>query len=315
MEYRANLLHFMLFSLLALLWCLKVSSEGVPQVSSHVTVGVPRARRTLYGGVCPHGCASCSAVNGCVTCRARYFLYLHRNGIRQSGVCVSTCPAGHIEMLTGRHRHCARCRVDLCNTCLTRNYCSVCKKGSFSHRGKCFSSCPDGLLPQNSTRECLANMDCAVSSWGPWGLCTRVAGKSCRARYGVKTRVREIVRLPSSSGRRCPPNTQYRRCRIARTSAACPAAGEGSSDSFIGADTPAMPATNPRGNKRRGRKRKKGGGKPSMSSVWNRRSGFRSRHRNRNRTRKGQFRQKDHVDDSSNTNSTEVSNQLGNVWK
>ncbi len=56
--------------------------------------------------LCPRGCSSCSSINGCVTCRPRYYLYLHREGMRQSGMCLHSCPLGHYGVRHKDHSLC-----------------------------------------------------------------------------------------------------------------------------------------------------------------------------------------------------------------
>lgn len=41
------------------------------------------------------GCVLCSEDNGCITCHHRLFLLIWRDGIRQYGTCVHTCPPGY----------------------------------------------------------------------------------------------------------------------------------------------------------------------------------------------------------------------------
>lgn len=41
------------------------------------------------------GCVLCSEDNGCITCHHRLFLLIWRDGIRQYGMCVHTCPPGY----------------------------------------------------------------------------------------------------------------------------------------------------------------------------------------------------------------------------
>ena len=43
---------------------------------------------------CPIGCNTCSAYNGCSTCKPRYYFLLHRSGIKQVGLCTHACPVG-----------------------------------------------------------------------------------------------------------------------------------------------------------------------------------------------------------------------------
>lgn len=44
---------------------------------------------------CHGGCLTCSAANGCLSCKPRFFFFLERSGMRQVGVCVSSCPSGY----------------------------------------------------------------------------------------------------------------------------------------------------------------------------------------------------------------------------
>lgn len=44
------------------------------------------------------GCVLCSEDNGCVACHHRLFLLIWRDGIRQAGTCVHTCPPGYFGL-------------------------------------------------------------------------------------------------------------------------------------------------------------------------------------------------------------------------
>lgn len=44
---------------------------------------------------CQAGCATCSALNGCLSCKPRFFFHLELDGMRQRGTCLSSCPRGH----------------------------------------------------------------------------------------------------------------------------------------------------------------------------------------------------------------------------
>lgn len=48
----------------------------------------------LGGLGCLGGCLTCSASNGCLTCMPRLFIHLERDGMRQIGVCLASCPKG-----------------------------------------------------------------------------------------------------------------------------------------------------------------------------------------------------------------------------
>lgn len=45
--------------------------------------------------LCPVGCTTCSAANGCLSCKPRLFFHLELDGMRQKGVCLSSCPRGY----------------------------------------------------------------------------------------------------------------------------------------------------------------------------------------------------------------------------
>lgn len=44
---------------------------------------------------CPAACATCSKLNGCLSCKPRFFFHLELVGARQRGTCLSVCPRGH----------------------------------------------------------------------------------------------------------------------------------------------------------------------------------------------------------------------------
>lgn len=50
---------------------------------------------SAYRQLCPPGCTSCSAINGCITCQPNLFLFLARSGMRQQGICTHSCPTGY----------------------------------------------------------------------------------------------------------------------------------------------------------------------------------------------------------------------------
>ena len=56
--------------------------------------------------LCPRGCTSCSRFNGCVTCRPRKYLLLERQGMSQTGRCVSACPVGFHGVKIKSFRRC-----------------------------------------------------------------------------------------------------------------------------------------------------------------------------------------------------------------
>lgn len=40
------------------------------------------------------GCLTCSDYNGCLSCKPRFFMHLERIGMKQIGVCMTSCPLG-----------------------------------------------------------------------------------------------------------------------------------------------------------------------------------------------------------------------------
>ncbi|XP_047741550.1 uncharacterized protein LOC108671284 isoform X2 [Hyalella azteca] len=77
---------------------------------------------------CSAGCSACSAVNGCLSCRAPYFLSLRREGARQLASCHKSCPAGFYKTRLDNYRVCARCFMPGCRVCRRADRCSVCEE-------------------------------------------------------------------------------------------------------------------------------------------------------------------------------------------
>ncbi|XP_008120556.1 R-spondin-3 [Anolis carolinensis] len=163
---------------------------------------------------CPVGCATCSEYNGCMTCNPRLFFHLERRDIKQIGVCVSSCPPGHVGQRSPERNECIKCKDD-CEACFNKNFCMKCKNGFYLHHGKCLENCPDWLEPNNHTMECNNIVHCRVHEWSEWSPCTR-RGKVCGFRRGNETRVREIIQLPSIRGKLCPHTSETRKCVVQR---------------------------------------------------------------------------------------------------
>ncbi|XP_051264564.1 R-spondin-3-like isoform X1 [Dicentrarchus labrax] len=108
--------------------------------------------------LCPAGCATCSALNGCLSCKPRLFFHLELDGMRQRGTCLSTCPRGHYGMRSRHISTCTRCKED-CASCFSEHFCTHCHLGHFLFRGKCENSCPNGLTANAALRECT---ECSV---------------------------------------------------------------------------------------------------------------------------------------------------------
>ncbi|TKC41587.1 hypothetical protein EI555_020095, partial [Monodon monoceros] len=46
------------------------------------------------------------------------------------------------------------CRIENCDSCFSKDFCTKCKVGFYLHRGRCFEECPDGFAPLDETMEC-----------------------------------------------------------------------------------------------------------------------------------------------------------------
>ncbi|XP_019623978.1 PREDICTED: R-spondin-2-like isoform X2 [Branchiostoma belcheri] len=164
--------------------------------------------------VCPRGCTSCSTINGCITCRPRYFLFLYRSGMRQTGLCLHTCPHGYYGVRSPDFNKCSRCKVENCEQCYSRSFCTRCKAPFLLYKGQCVSSCPaDQPYVANLTRECQYVVDCQVGPWSPWSPCMR-NGASCGYKWGDQTRSRQVWQKPSPLGRPCPELVSNTRCLV-----------------------------------------------------------------------------------------------------
>ncbi|XP_032877111.1 R-spondin-3 [Amblyraja radiata] len=174
-----------------------------------------RHRRTNTGvnQGCPKGCDRCSEFNGCLSCMPRLFFSLERNGMKQTGVCLSSCPSGYYGVRTPEMNKCAQCTADNCDTCFNKNFCTKCKPAFYLHKGRCFDICPEGFAPNNQTMECTTTVHCEVGEWNAWSPCTK-RGRTCGFRRGSESRSRDIVLEPSAHGNSCPKTTERRKCNV-----------------------------------------------------------------------------------------------------
>ncbi|MBN3297719.1 RSPO1 protein, partial [Amia calva] len=108
---------------------------------------------------------------------------------------------------------CTKCKIDNCEACFSRNFCTKCKEGLYLHRGRCYSSCPEGFSTANGTAECTSTVQCELGEWGPWGPCTK-KGKLCGFRKGTQNRTRESLQPPSLDPSLCPPETENKKCTV-----------------------------------------------------------------------------------------------------
>ncbi|XP_010774000.1 R-spondin-3-like [Notothenia coriiceps] len=174
-----------------------------------LTEGQDNTRRSSsVSRVCPAGCVSCSALNGCLSCKPRLFFHLELDGMRQRGSCLSSCPQGHYGRRFPHISTCTRCK-DECASCFSEHFCTHCHPGHFLFGGKCGDSCPIGFTANTVLCECTVH--CEVGGWTNWGPCIRRS--SARPyRRGQETRDRQVLKSPSVSGDPCPPVSQIRKC-------------------------------------------------------------------------------------------------------
>ncbi|XP_078423094.1 R-spondin-1 [Cetorhinus maximus] len=165
--------------------------------------------------VCPKGCEVCSEYNGCLKCLPKLFILLERNDIRQTGICLPSCPIGYFGVRTPEMNKCNKCKIENCEACFSRNFCTKCKEGLYLHRGKCYDSCPEGFSATNGTMECSHAAQCEFGEWSLWGPCTK-RGKTCGFKRGAETRTRQLLQGPSSEDMTCPPTRESRSCTVQR---------------------------------------------------------------------------------------------------
>ncbi|XP_025031265.1 R-spondin-1 isoform X1 [Python bivittatus] len=125
-------------------------------ISSTKTPKGKRQRRisTEVSQGCAKGCDLCSEFNGCLKCSPKLFILLERNDIRQTGICLPSCPLGYFDVRNPDMNKCMKCKIDNCEDCFSRNFCTKCKDGLYLHKGKCHAICPEGFSVANGTTEC-----------------------------------------------------------------------------------------------------------------------------------------------------------------
>ncbi|XP_007442000.1 R-spondin-1 isoform X2 [Python bivittatus] len=190
-------------------------------ISSTKTPKGKRQRRisTEVSQGCAKGCDLCSEFNGCLKCSPKLFILLERNDIRQTGICLPSCPLGYFDVRNPDMNKCMKCKIDNCEDCFSRNFCTKCKDGLYLHKGKCHAICPEGFSVANGTTECSSPALCEMSEWGLWGPCSKKR-KLCGFRRGQEERSRKVLQVPSGDVSRCPATTELRRCSVQRNQ--CP---------------------------------------------------------------------------------------------
>ncbi|NXC21691.1 RSPO1 protein, partial [Corythaeola cristata] len=138
--------------------------------SSKVVKG-KRQRRisTELSQGCARGCDLCSEFNGCLRCSPKLFILLERNDIRQIGICLPSCPLGYFGLRNTDMNKCIKCKIENCESCFSRNFCTKCKEGLYLHKGRCYVTCPEGYSAANGTMECSGPGKAARGHLYAWG--------------------------------------------------------------------------------------------------------------------------------------------------
>ncbi|XP_015212330.1 R-spondin-2 isoform X2 [Lepisosteus oculatus] len=132
--------------------------------------------------------------------------------MRQYGECLHACPSGFYGLRAPEMNICSRCRIENCDSCFSKDFCTKCKSGFYLHKGRCFEECPEGFAPLEDSMEC--GEGCEVGPWSEWGTCTR-RNRTCGFKWGLETRTRHIVKKPPKDTIPCPTIAESRRCKMA----------------------------------------------------------------------------------------------------
>lgn len=87
----------------------------------------------------------------------------------------------------------AECKIENCEACFSRNFCTKCKEKLYLHRGKCYDSCPEGFAATNGTMECNhAGKCCTGGFYFHWHLLLNIgSGRQISGtRFGIHRRSR-----------------------------------------------------------------------------------------------------------------------------
>uniref|UniRef100_A0A3B4A877 R-spondin Fu-CRD domain-containing protein n=1 Tax=Periophthalmus magnuspinnatus TaxID=409849 RepID=A0A3B4A877_9GOBI len=166
------------------------------------------------GRLCPTGCVTCSALNGCLSCKSRLFFHLEVDGMRQRGVCLSSCPRGHYGTRSPES-FCTRCHSD---RFLFRGKCE--RSYLYTLQGQCYLTCPKGFEPDEQLMQCLPQVHCEVGEWSDWSPCVHKRSMKMYRR-GEKTRTRQMLSPPSRFRKPCPKLFQFRKCIFKKRQRLC----------------------------------------------------------------------------------------------
>uniref|UniRef100_K7GE99 R-spondin 4 n=1 Tax=Pelodiscus sinensis TaxID=13735 RepID=K7GE99_PELSI len=132
----------------------------------------------------------------------------------QRRLCMLLLFINSVEMLRQDRRRkqgTAECRSPSCESCFSKDFCMKCKETFYLHKGKCLGTCPPNTTARPSTRECQEM--CEMGPWSEWSPCSH-EGRTCGCKWGVETRMREVVQSAKEEAVTCPALLESRKCRM-----------------------------------------------------------------------------------------------------
>ncbi|NXK32812.1 RSPO4 protein, partial [Piprites chloris] len=142
----------------------------------------------------------CWGGGGCITCHHRLFLLIWRDGIRQYGMCVHTCPPGPPGVRGGGGNRCTSTSPS-CESCFPPHFCMGGGDKFYLYKGQCFPPRPPRGGGEPGTRECQGG--CEPGPWSEWSAPPHESGGG-GCKWGVETRVRAPPEAAGGGGAACP---------------------------------------------------------------------------------------------------------------
>lgn len=78
----------------------------------------------------------------------------------QSTIVIPHPPLTAVLSTNNLSRFFTGCRIDNCEACFSKDFCTKCKSGFYLHRGRCFDKCPEGFAPLEDSMECGGKCKC-----------------------------------------------------------------------------------------------------------------------------------------------------------
>jgi len=148
--------------------------------------------RGHYGKRSPHisTCASRYRVGKIEKCLSLQLLIYLGGNLVFCQLFGRECWENTRNMLTKVHFHWPAGCKGVCASCFSESFCTHCHAGHFLFRGKCESSCPDGLMANAALRECTGEtlvqcvcvcvmMSMMSGSYRVWDVCACPSVSEC----------------------------------------------------------------------------------------------------------------------------------------